>query len=812
MLRNYFITAFRYILRNKIQSIIQVISLTIGITAVILVGLYAFHELSYDKFNEKSERIYRLEYGNKVGQVSAIGHEIKENLSEVENVVRMSKYGDKVKIEYISDKGKDTESKTEVDAQYLLCDSNVFNVFTIPFLQGDPRTALRDPYSVVLTESFTNKVFGNKDPVGEDIVLYGLTSNQVYNVTGVIKDVENFHFDFDVMLSMVSLRELDEQQQSFSGEDKLNSYHTAEFYFTYLLLPGPHDVSRTEKAINAYFLEKIKDKWFYSETFAFSLRPMEDIYFTAPLKSEWGYCKHGNLKLIRILLSIALFILILACINYVNLTTARASLRSREVGIRKVAGSSNVRLIAQFLVESIIISLASFLFALTLVQVLLPIFNQIALTEINLATFFQPETILISVAGIVSLGFINGIYPALYLTTFQTVASIEGEQLTGITSVYFRRILFTFQFSISILLIVGVFTILRQLKYMKTADLGFDRELVLVMEAYGGNRDFQGRNVLKETLLRNPSIKKVAHGRVPGFEEESSWPRLIEYNGIKKKLVYTNIDPDYFDLLVIELVQGRNFSWDIPGDFMQEENTTIPRIILNETALHEFGMISPVGEFIQSEGGGQAEIIGIVRDFHFRSLHHEIMPYVYGWGEPLSEMSIKIQPYNIQQTIRYIEQVIESRAPGSLFKYTFLDESFEQQYANDERLARIISNFAIVAILIACLGLFGLSSFMAARRTKEIGIRKVMGASARTIFFLLSVEFVKWIVLSVIIACPLAWFVMNKWLQSFAYRTTIPWWVFILAILIAFTIAFLTVAWQSLKTARTNPVEALRYE
>jgi putative ABC transport system permease protein len=510
------------------------------------------------------------------------------------------------------------------------------------------------------------------------------------------------------------------------------------------------------------------------------------------------------------LLSIAVFILILACINYVNLTTARASLRSREVGIRKVAGSSNVSLIAQFLVESIIISLASFLFALTLVQVLLPTFNQIALTEINLAAFFQPEIILISVAGIVVLGFITGIYPAVYLTTFRAVASIEGEQLTGTTSVLFRRILFTFQFSISILLIVGVFTILSQLKYMKTADLGFDRELVLVMEAYGGNRDFQGRKVLKEALLRNPAIKKVAHGWVPGFEDESTWPRFIEYNGIKKKLIYMNIDPDYFDLLDIELVQGRNFSWDIPGDCMQAENTR-PRIILNEKALYEFEMISPVGEFIQSEGT-QAEIIGVVRDFHFRSLHHEIMPYVYGWSEPLSEMSIKIQPYNIQQTIKYVAQVIESMAPGSLFNYSFLDESFEQQYANDERLARIISNFAIVAILIACLGLFGLSSFMAARRTKEIGIRKAMGASVRTIFYLLSVEFIKWIVLSVIIACPLAWFIMNRWLQSFAYHTSIGAGIFILAIAIAFAIAFLTVAWQSLKTARTNPVEALRYE
>ena len=813
MLRNYFITAFRYILRNKIQSIIQVISLTIGITAVILVGLYTVHELSYDKFNEKSERIFRLEYGNNVGHPTAIGHEIKENLSEVENVVRINRYYDgNSNIEYISDKGKDTESKIEIRAQYLLCDSTVFNIFTFPFLQGDPRSALRDPYSVVLTESFANKIFGNKDPVGEDIVLRGVTTeNQIYNVTGVIKDVENFHIDFDVLLSMVSLREWDDLLQSLYGEHWLNAYNSGNQYFTYLLLPSPNDVIRTERDINAYFIEKLKDKWFYSETFAFSLRPLEDIYFTAPLKSEYGYCNHGNLKLIRILLSIAVFILILACINYVNLTTARASLRSREVGIRKVVGSSKVSLIAQFLVESIIISLASFSIALTLVQLLLPTFNQIALTEINLDTFFKPETILISVAGIVLLGFITGIYPASYLTTFQTVASIEGKQLTGITSVLFRRILFTFQFTVSILLIVGVFTILRQLNYMKTANLGFDRELVLVMGHCGMNRNFQKRQVLKETLLRNPGIKKVAFGRFPGNVTEYTSPEFFEYNGIKKKLNYMFIDPDYFDLLDIKLLQGRNFSWDIQGDLYQMEGPRF-RIILNETALHEFGMISPVGELIKFEDSPSVEIIGVVEDFHFRSLHHKIMPYCFIWGDPLEELSIKIQPYDVQKTLKYVEQVIKSMAPQILFDYSFLDESFDQQYKNDERLSKIIGNFAIVAIIIGCLGLFGLSSFMAARRTKEIGIRKAMGASVGSVFLLLSREFVKWITLSVIIACPVALFVMNKWLQSFAYRATIPWWVFVLAILIAFAIAFFTVAWQSLKTSRTNPVEALRYE
>jgi len=812
MFRNYFITAFRYIIRNKIQSVIQILSLTIGITAVILIGLYVDHELSYDKFNEKGGRIYRLEYGDFVSQQSAIGHQIKENLSEVEDVVRIQRPITQ-NIKYISDRGKASERKIELKTKSLYCDSTVFAVFTFPFIQGDPKAALRDPFSVVLTESTARTIFGNKDPVGK-VMDIGLREprNRSYTITGVIQDVENFHIDFDMILSMVSQKEMDDISPRGSGEDYLNAYRTAARWFTYLLLPDHHDKTRTETNINAFFKNKIENTHRYEEGSVFSMRPLNEIYFSIHLKHELGYCVHGNFKLLRILLAISVFILVLASINYINMATARATLRAREVGVRKVVGSSKSRLIAQFLVESVLISLVSFLIAITLVQVLLPAFNQLAMTELSLERLFQPQSIWLSFACILLLGIIAGIYPATYLTTFQPVASLKGKQLTGVKSVLFRRILLTFQFAISVVLLIGVFTILRQLKYMKTADLGFEKELIVNIPQGVMHTNFHKRQVFKEKMLQNTNIKNVAFGKVPGRIGAGARP-AFKYKG--KEIVGLHclfVDPDYFDLMDIKLLKGRNFSWDMPGDYWPQGGQQQLRFIANETFVQELGLETPVGEIFGNEDESHAVLIGVVEDFHFVSLHHEIEPTYYFWFQALEGLSIRISPNDIQGTIRFIKKEYGTMFPDKTFEYSFLDETYDMQYENDERLSKIISNFAIVAILIACLGLFGLSTFMAARRTKEIGIRKAMGASVRTVFLLLAREFATWVTLSVLIACPVAWIIMNRWLESFAYRANISWWIFVLVIVIAFAITFLTVAWQSLKTARTNPIEALRYE
>jgi len=633
MFRSYFIIAFRYIIRNKIQSVIQIVSLAIGTTAIILIGLYVDHELSCDTFNEKIDRIYRLEYGENAGQASAIGHEIKENFPEVDNVVRMLNWGgdELARIRYISDQGNESERKIELKSKYIACDSTVFDVFTFPFIQGDPESALRDPNSVVLTEHTAREIFGSKDPIGEGLWIGGFSDNPLYTVTGVIHDIENFHIDIDILLSIVSLR-----VDSIMGKNGLNSYQSGNAFITYLLLPNHDDVSRTEKNINTFLMDKAKDRDYLSEGLTFSMRPLEEIYFSSPLKNEDGYCRHGRLKLLKILSAISIFILVLACINYINLTTARASLRAREVGIRKVSGSLKSSLILQFLVESVIISLVSLLLAITLVHVLLPTFNQLAMIELNLERFFKPGTIFLLITGIILLGFMAGIYPAFYLTAIQPVAFLKGAQPTGLRSVLYRRVLLTFQFAISVVLIIGALTILRQLKYMKTADLGFDKELIVILPNYGIHWDFHKRQVFKENLMRHPNIQKVAFGQAPGDNEKTS-TGFVVYNGTKFKPNYLYINPEYFDLMDIELLQGRNFSWDIRGDYYDRLNPEAwkARFIINETALREFGMVSlEDGDNLIFEGGFKGELIGIVEDFHFFSLHHTIEPYFFAWAEP----------------------------------------------------------------------------------------------------------------------------------------------------------------------------------
>ncbi|MFC2099122.1 ABC transporter permease, partial [Bacteroidota bacterium] len=435
MFRNYFITAFRIIIRNKIQSVIQVLSLAIGITAFILIGLYAKHELNYDRFNEKFDRIYRLEYGNRVGLPTAPGHQIKQQIPEVENVVRLINWGSKsMNVRYTPVNDSANERIIEIE-DHFWCDSTIFEVFTFTFIQGDPKTALRDPKTCVLSESAARTIFGDRDPVGE--ILSG------YTVTGIIKDVKNSHIEINMLMSVVSFDSIYGSPRGDPGY--LNNYSPDFRWITYLLLPESNDPNYIEERVNDFFTEnRPSNTAFFSEGKRFSLRPLKDIYFTTNLIGEFNYCRHGNQNLLRVLLTIAVFILLLAVINYVNLTTARASLRAKEVRVRKVVGSSKTRLISQFLVEAILVTVFSLLIALTMVQVLLPGFNQLASTELSMEPMVKPGAWFIYVFSVLILGVISGIYPALYLTRFQPVASLTGEHGKSAKPFIFRRILLTF--------------------------------------------------------------------------------------------------------------------------------------------------------------------------------------------------------------------------------------------------------------------------------------------------------------------------------------------------------------------------------
>jgi putative ABC transport system permease protein len=810
MLRNYFITALRYIIRNKIPSLIQVLSLTIGITAFILIGLYARHEFSYDRFHEKGDRIYRLEIGDEICRQNAIGHAIKQEIPEVENVVRMFNYTGKdeyIKFKYTPSYDSTAERVITMD-DIFFCDSTIFDVFTFSFTRGDPKTVFKDPLSCVLTESEARKIFGDADPMGEML--------ELWTVTGIIEDVQNSHIDINWLGTF---------NYGFQEGKWMNQYAGLRTP-TYLLLPENNNPSYIEERLNDFFTEKWKNDRITGLKADFRLRPLKEVYFTPGLQNELNYCRHGNLKLLRILMTIAVIILMLGIINYVNLSSARASLRAREIGIRKVAGSSKTRLVVQFLAEAILVAMIALLIALTLIQVMLPGFNQLASTELDMESVLSPGSIVIFLVFGFIVGVVSGIYPAIYLTRFQPVASLSGKHSSGPGPVIFRGILLTFQFTISMVLIIGIFVIFRQLNYMKSADLGFNKELIVNVKTGGQGAGEWGmdpskRRIIRQQLLQNPKIRGVTFSwQEMGGAEGADL--LKSPRGVEKLISGLDIDPDFLDVMEIELVDGRNFSWDNTGDYSSggdKDSSKTLRLLLNETAVRELGLESPVGTFGRTPQGhywGERswEIIGVISDIHYKSQHEVIKPYLYSWVNWLPVASIKIAPGDVPATLRYIKKELQTLFPDSYhsFQYSFLDETWNRQYIRDEKTARIIINFATVAILIACLGLFGLSSFMAARRTKEIGIRKAMGASERTVFLLLSREFVKWVALSIIIACPVAWLAMNRWLQSFAYRTNISWWIFGLAMLIAFAIAFVTVTWQSLKTARTNPVVALRYE
>ena len=821
MLRNHLIIAIRYILSNKLQAVIQIASLSIGITAALLIGLYAWNELSHDKFLEKYDRIYRVEYGDMAGLPSAIGHQIKENIPEVENVVRISERQGRepsLYFRYIPS-GDSSNTKTVSVDNWYWCDSTVFKIFSFRLIQGDPESALKDPYTCVLTQSTARRIFGELDPVGMTLERTNRGHKSWFTVTGIIEDVQNSHLKINLLGSITShdsVRGHKPYEWFPRGHPLYLNTYTNQDQFTYITLAKGADPAIILGIIHDLFKDKVREFAPFQDGKLFSLRPLKDIYFSPKIKDEGSYRKFGNLKQLRLLITIAIIILLVAGINYLNLTTARSTLRIKEIGVRKVSGSSRTLLAIQFLVESTFMAMISLLVALTLVQLLLPSFNRIFSMELTTDTLLKWEAVIFYISLTVLLGIISGLYPAIYLSRMRVVPSGADRFTRESGMLVFRGGLLTIQFAISIILLIGIFVIFRQLVFMKSADLGFDKDLIINVRHRSNFGDDWEQKLFKQELLKNPGILGVAYSGSEMGNLAYTGGEEYEFNGIKNYCAILPVDPDFINVMGITLLEGRNFSYDIYQDYYHWDSAVECRVysvLLNESAASAFRLDSPIGNIGKIFNGFNVKIIGIVKDFHFRSLHQKINPTLYLFGPRwFYGANVKIAPDKINATISYMKKVFESVYPGFVIEYSFLDKTFDIQYVKDERTARLIMFFAIIAFLIACLGLFGLAFFMAARRTKDIGIRKVVGASDRTIFILLSNEFIKWITLSVIIACPLALIIMKGWLQNFAYRTNIPAWIFAVAIVFAYGISFVIVAWHAWKTARTNPIEALRYE
>lgn len=779
MFRNYLHSAFRNILRHKGFSMIVILGLTLGISIFGLVFQFINHELSYDRFNKNYESIYRLENGGWALTGTAYAPEIAQHFPEVRSTVRVSSMeGKEVVI-----KVKDQLMKID---DLIFADSSFFNVFSFSFLKGNPKHAIDELHGIVLTESLAEKIFGDEDPINKSITL----NNKVtYTVTGIIRDVNNFHIKMNAVAPFISL------QEYYSNPVFLTQYGTWNYY-TYLNLKDNVDANDLANKISDFYTNRAS--WPESRP-EFSLRPLREIYFTH-VEYDMPQDK-ANRSMLRIYILVAVFILIIACINFINLSIARSTTRSREIGVRKAIGATRGNLIVQFLGESVIYALIATELSLVLMEILRPVFNNLVQRQLSLLSFNLLWITFLVLLLPLLIGTIAGIYPSFYLTRFKPVTTMKSEKTRGQGSVSFRRLLIIGQFTISIVLIAATLTVYKQLTYLRNADLGFSDENIIQL---GMNSSLnEHAQTFREMLMSDPDIRSVSLSTQS--MDHISWQESIEHGTESKQFTYLGIDTEFFPLMDLKMKEGRSFQSDIPSDS--------GKAIINEEAVSYFGLKPPVvGQFIGTDQY-RIEILGVVRDFHFNSLRGPVSPLLITLRNKwLSTINIKIESRNMPKTIRHIESVWNRFCPDFLFEYEFLDKKFEQLYNDEMRLGKTFMYLAFLAIFISSIGLLGLSLFLAEQRTKEIGIRKAMGDNTAGILWLFSKEFGKWVIVSGIIAMPLAYYIMNKWLGTFANRVSVDGYILTGSCLIALIIALITVIGQTHRIAARNPVDALRYE
>jgi putative ABC transport system permease protein len=808
MIKNYFKIAWRNLLRYKGFSFINILGLAIGLACCILVTLFIKDELSYDRYNKNAGDIYRVvkdfvnDDGSRLPDATtppAIGPAIQKEIPEIEQVVRfMPGWGGKFYVR--------NGEKRFIETNLYRADSSIFDVFTFQFLQGDPNTALKAPDAIVLTESMAKKYFGNENPINKILEVDAWGPRMV---TAVIKDIpENSHFDIDLLMPL-RFRRPDGTLRD------INSNWGWYNYYTYIKLKPGSRIADVDKRIREIFKKNQpeNENYFYSQA-------LTDIHLTSNLK--WELKANSDKSYIYIFGTVALFVLIIAGINYVNLTTARSSLRAREIGIRKVSGAVRGALIRQFLIESILISLLAAIVALILAQLLLPTINNI--TGKNLSLFPQGNyLILLLIVGFaILLGAIAGFYPALFLSSFEPIRILKGEKLSGFRGFSLRKILVVTQFTISIALIIGTIIIIQQINFVQTAKLGLNKDHVMMINDVG-YLDRSQRQKLKNDLLQIPGVKTIAtaDGVIGGI----NWTNDLRAKGVQNGVLvnFLDVDDSYKDALNLEMKEGRFFSRAFLSDTLNDGMPgTTERdgggVVLNETAVKDLRVPSPfIGQQLvfntENDTTWYVKVIGIIKDFHFTSMKNQIKPFAFFW-EPgrVDNFTVKLDGADMQGKISKIKSIWDRNITTRPFQYSFLDETYARQYKAEMNFKTIFFYITFIAIFIACLGLFGLSSFITEQRAKEIGIRKVLGASVSGIVGLLSKDFVKLIIIAAVIAFPVAWWAMNKWLQDFVYRINIGWWVFAAAAIVAVVIAFLTISSQAIKAAIGNPVKSLRTE
>ncbi|HEY0058296.1 MAG TPA: ABC transporter permease [Flavisolibacter sp.] len=805
MFRNYFKIAIRNLLRYKGFSFINILSLSIGIFGCLVIGLFVWDEQQYDKDIPGAENIYRIynERKDNNGTTYAAPVQpayttfIQQQYPEVENVARILMSGDK----YLFEVGE----KAAYEEKGIFVDPSFFKMFSIRFVKGDPATALTTPQSIILSEDLASKYFGNNDPIGKTVSI----DKDTFEVKGVMGALpKHFHLDFKYLMPIAALN---------FPQARIESWGWHQFYSYVKLKPGA-SVTALQDKFQAYIKKEILPK----ESGAGAVhmpffQPLTDIH----LKSSafvYDNAVRGNESYVKGLTIIALFVLVIACFNFINLATARSFRRAKEIGVRKVVGAGRSQLIIQFIGETVLLSLISMVIAVLGTLLVIPSMNEFTGKSIE----FNPVTnpllgLAILVAGIV-LGVLAGIYPALFLSGFRPIKVLKNMKLTGGSGSWLRPALVVVQFALSVLLIVATLIVYRQTEYLNDKDLGFDKEQVIYFEARG---DVAAKvETFKSELKKSPNIVSVTSGYgLPGDAFAGETIRISTKEGEKEAHVSLFLgDHDYVKTLGLDIISGRDFSRSMSTDVREA-------FIINETAVKEFGYGTPEKALGQTISWDEWEpqdtnnpikkgkVVGVIKDFHFKSLHEKVTPCViHIYPQVLYKVAAKLKTSNMQGTIAHINNVWEQFSPGYPLDYKFMDETYGQMYATERKLSSLLWIFAIMAIVVGCMGLFGLAAFSAEQRTKEIGIRKVLGASIFNIVGLLSKNFLLMVLLSSIIAFPVAYWAMNSWLEDFPYRVNISWWIFVIAVIAALLIAFITVSFQSIKAATVNPVKSLRTE
>jgi putative ABC transport system permease protein len=801
MIRNYFKIAWRNIKKNKLFSVINILGLSIGIALCFIIMLYVQDELSYDRFNKNADRIARVIFnaninGGKISEsvvMAPVAGTIKKDFPEVEEATRLMLIGT-TRIEY--------NKKIFKDDELALADPSFFSVFTFPFITGDPKTALLQPNTLVISEKTAKKYFGSDEAIGKMLDL----NNQMYKVTGVMENIpSNAQFHFDIFATMTGF------DQATSDSWMYGSFHT------YLLLKPNTSLasmeSRFPAMVEKYMGPQIQRDMGMSlsqfrtkgNELGFVLQPLLSVHLHSDTSTELE--PGGNSSYVYIFGAIALFMLLVACINFINLSTAGASRRAKEVGIRKVAGSGKFQLIGQFLSESILIAMFALMIGFVLVRLALPAFNEISGKHL----LFNTKPVAAFILTGLLVGIIAGIYPAFYLSSFQPIAVLKGKLTAEHRSFGLRRGLVVFQFFISVTLIIGTLVVFQQMKFIQNIKLGYDKEqLITLPNSYVLGKN---ENAYKQEMLSDP---RIVHATASPFKPAgpTSLNNALVYpeghdNQAMKTLEY-HVDEQYIPTLGMQMAAGRNFAKDFAMDSLG--------MIINESAARAFGWqgAAALGKKLVRENSDRGHnivfhVLGIVKDFHFNSLHEAISPLLMTL-EPQGGLIFKIQTSDVAGLLATMKKRWDAYNTGEPFTYSFMDDLYNQTYAAEQKTGTILNIFSALTVFVACLGLFGLVTYAAEQRRKEIGVRKVLGASVSQIMQLLSAEFLILVMIASIIAFPIAWWVMNKWLQSFAYRIEFSWWIFLVAGISALLIAMLTVSFQAIKSAVANPVKSLRTE